>query len=251
MMQRDRGAFLTLLVGILTLTGWSSQPVGAAGVPVAGLPNWLATNFAATTPGSVSVDANGVITVKGAGADTWETDDEFEIVYKPLKGDGSITTKMLSAEEGHNARKLGIMMRNDLTDPAAAVIEFDMSGGGAESIFRNAAGQRMTEDQKCSKSSWRLFPDTFPVWLKIERRGDRFTPYASEDGAFWIPVTRAPPITMKDEITAGLFVMSHVDDMLLTATYDGKATDVSNRLLKPEEAGPLQPDPVVALGGDN
>ncbi len=250
-MQRVRGAFLAVLVAILTLAGWSSRPAGAASVPVPGLPNWLQTTYGNTTQGSASIDANGVISVKGAGKDTWERDDEFEIVYEPRKGDGSITTKMLSAEEGHNARKLGIMMRNDLTDPAAAVIEFDMSGSGAESIFRNAAGERMTEDQKSSKASWRLFPDTFPVWLKVERRGDHFTPYASEDGAFWIPVTRAQPITMKDEIIAGLFVMSHEDDTLRTATYDGKATDVSNRLLKPEEAAPLQPDPVLAMGGDN
>ena len=118
-MQRGRDASLTLLMTLLALAGWSSRPAGAASLPVPGLPNWLQTTYGNTTQGSASIDANGVISVKGAGKDTWERDDEFEIVYEPLKGDGSITTKMLSAEDGHNARKLGIMMRNDLTDPAA------------------------------------------------------------------------------------------------------------------------------------
>src|SRR5438552_13101359 len=103
-MPRVRDASRTPLWTTPPPPGWSSQPAGAASLPVPGLPNWLQTTYGNTTQGSASIDANGVISVKGAGKDTWERDDEFEIVYEPLKGDGSITTKMLSAEEGHNAR---------------------------------------------------------------------------------------------------------------------------------------------------
>jgi hypothetical protein len=90
------------------------------------------------------------------------------------------------------------------------------------------------------------------VWLKIERRGDRFVGSASEDGAAWIPVTRAHQIKMKNEIVAGVFVNSNNEgESMLTGTFDGKLTDVSNKLLKPEEATPLQSDPVITQGGNN
>jgi hypothetical protein len=56
---------------------------------------------------------------------------------------------------------------------------------------------------------------------------------------------------MKEEIVAGLYVCSHVDEELLTATFDGKVTEVSNKLLKPEEATPLQPNPINVVGGNN
>jgi hypothetical protein len=244
-MERRSFFCLAVLAGLFALAGWGGRPASAD------VPGWDQTTFGDTRQGSATIDANGVITVKGAGADTWEREDEFHILYKRLQGDGSITTKMLSAEEGHGAKKIGLMVRNDLTDTAAAVMEFDMSGGGAESIFRNISGGRMTEDQRSSKEDWRLFPDEFPVWMKIERRGNLFTPYASEDGVFWVPVTRAQRITMQPETIAGLFVMSHVDDELLTGTFESKASDVSSTLLTPEQAAPLQPDPVVALGGNN
>src|SRR5262249_28221724 len=34
-------------------------------------------------------------------------------------------------------------------------------------------------------------------------------------------------------------------------TFDGKVTDASPTLLKPEQATPLQPNPVIAMGGNN
>ncbi len=38
---------------------------------------------------------------------------------------------------------------------------------------------------------------------------------------------------------------------MIGGTFDGKMSDVSSRLLKPEEATPLQPNPVIAMGGNN
>ena len=83
-----------------------------------------------------------------------------------------------------------------------------------------------------------LFPRQFPTWLKLERRGNLVTAYASTDGALWIPVSRQEPLPLKDQIVAGCFVCSHDDANLLKATFDGKISDVSSTLLKPEQAYP-------------
>jgi len=254
-MQRGRNLHFAALAGAVALTGWCSRSARAD------VPNWKDQDFNATTAGSASVDANGVWTVKGAGADTWERDDQFHIVYQPLSGDGRITTKLLTAEEGNEYSKVGLMMRNDLTNKAAQVIQIQMTTGHAgEALYRGLAdpdpanstlgGTRMAKDQKIGDSQ--LFPRKFPTWLTIQRRGNRFTSYAKQDEAGpWIPVSRDEKLTMGDSIVAGVFVCSHDDATLLTATFDGKATEVSNTLLKPEEAIPLQPNPINTQGGDN
>jgi hypothetical protein len=206
--------------------------------------------------GSAAVDANGVWTVKGFGGDTWGRSDHFTIVYKPLKGDGSVTTKLLSAEDASEWQKVGVMMREDLDRTAPPMITVEKAGGthGGESIIRGIDGGFGSKDRKMTgpnANDDQLFPDTLlPVWLKLERRGDRFTPYASADGALWIPVHRAQRIKMKDEIAAGVWLTGNSADAL-SATFDGKISDVSAKLLKPEEAVPVQPNPVIALGGDN
>jgi hypothetical protein len=238
---------------VIGLTFSFLLPARAAAPAPGPIPGWFNTTFGNTTQGSATIDGNGVITIMGAGADTWERNDEFHILYKPLTGDGSVTTKMLSAEDGHSASKIGVIMRNDLTDPAAAVMHLCMTtSGGGQQIHRGVAGEEMSMDFKSAKGDYQIFPKNYPVWLKIERRGDRCYQYASSDGALWIPVTRPLQINFtKNEIVAGLFVMSHVTDTLLTGTFDSKFTDVSNKLLKPEEATPLQPSPVIVEGGDN
>src|SRR5438132_5354752 len=153
-MQRSRHIHALVIAGALALLGWGSRPAHAAGIP-----GWQDQDFNTTTAGSASVDSNGVWTIKGDGADTWERDDQFHIVYKPLKGDGSVTTKLLSAPDGAEWSKVGVIMRNDLTNKAAAVMEFHMTTQhGGENLIRgiddpeNGAsplqGSRMAKDEK-------------------------------------------------------------------------------------------------------
>jgi hypothetical protein len=236
---------------------WSVPALLAAGLSCparADIPSWSQQTVGTSTQGSASVDSNGVWTIQGSGTDLWDAADEFHIVYQPLSGDGSITTKLLGTGSGDERAKAGVMMREDLDDPAAKIMTVDMLGAdhGGEGLFRSLTGDRMGKDRKiAADGDAGLFPKQFPIWLKIERRLNGFTAYASKDGAFWIPVSRSQQIAMKSDITAGCFVCSHDDGNLLAATFDGSQTSVSGTLLKPEEAAPLQPNPIIALGGDN
>src|SRR5947208_16695940 len=152
-MQRSRHIHALVIAGALALLGWGSRPAHAAGIP-----GWQDQDFNTTTAGSATVDSNGVWTIMGDGADTWDRDDQFHIVYKPLKGDGSVTTKLLSAPDGAEWSKVGVIMRNDLTNKAAAVMEFHMTTQhGGENLIRgiddpeNGAsplqGSRMAKDE--------------------------------------------------------------------------------------------------------
>src|SRR5713101_1571774 len=120
-MRRGKYLHLTIMAGTLAFLGWSGRPARAD------VPGWMDQDFNTTTAGSASVDSNGVWTIQGDGADTWDRDDQFRIVYKPLKGDGSVTTKLLSAPDGADWSKVGVIMRNDLTNKAAAVMQLHMT----------------------------------------------------------------------------------------------------------------------------
>jgi regulation of enolase protein 1 (concanavalin A-like superfamily) len=255
-MYRGSYLHLGLLVGTLALAGWGSRPARAA------VPGWTDQDFNTTTAGSAKVDTStGVWTIQGAGSDTWERNDQFHIVYQPLKGDGRITTRLLTAEEGNEYSKCGLMTRNDLTNKAAQVIQIHMTTGHqGEALYRGLSdpdpdnsslgSTRMAKDWKMGDSQ--LFPRKFPTGLTIQRRGNRFTAYARQDETGpWIPVSRDEKLPMGDQIVAGVYVCSHDESSLLTATFDGKATEVSNTLLKPEEVIPLQPNPIIATGLDN
>jgi regulation of enolase protein 1 (concanavalin A-like superfamily) len=218
------------------------------------IPGWETKAFGDATQGSATVDSNGVWTVTGQSGDTWERDDHFFTVYKPLTGDGSVTTRLLTAGEGAEWSRIGVMMRDDLENPAAQVFQFYMTAGGVHGIeanFRGVTGDRMAKDQKAGNDGGKRGPAAPPVWFKVERRGDRMVGYLSSDGAFWIPVTRSHQFPMADPIIAGVFVCSNNEgDSPLSGTFDGKVSAVGNTLLKPEEAAPLQPE-AVALGGNN
>ena len=78
---------LALLVG-LTL--------GLVAPARAAIPGWNEQTVTTTTQGSASVASNGHWTVQGSGNMPWckrcTTNDGFEFVFKPLTGDGSVTT---------------------------------------------------------------------------------------------------------------------------------------------------------------
>lgn len=256
--MKPSSVFLSLaLLGGLTLG--SLAPAGADAT------GYTTQAVNTSTAGSSAVDGSGVLTVTGSGAMPWckrcSVDDSFEFVFKSLTGDGSVTTKLLGPATLGDEARVGVMMREDPNDQNSKMITLHRAGAGygGDLFIRAVTGQPFSKDRKMSavtddpEANANLFPATqLPMWLKIERRGNDFTVYASADGAFWIPVGRKQHIPMQATIAAGLFVSANSDGELQTATFDNNATDVSSALLsKPEQAAPLQPSPVIASGGDN
>jgi regulation of enolase protein 1 (concanavalin A-like superfamily) len=247
------------LIGLMASLGLLA--LGLSLPAPAAIPGWTDKSVNTSAAGSASADASGIWTVQGSGDQMWGQSDGFHFVFKPLVGDGSVTTRLLKAQDADGV-KIGVMIRDVVDDPGSKTITLQRSGGGlgGESVLRvisgdvaGGEGDRMGKDRKmCPDGDANLFPPSqLPIWLKIERRGDTFTPYASADGAAWVPVGRAQRIKMGNSISAGVFVCAGSDGTLQSATFDGNATDVSGKLLKPEDAPPLQPNPLIVLGGDN
>jgi len=81
---------------------------------------------------------------------------------------------------------------------------------GAENLWRTTTGGNVTG---ISTSGLRA-----PYWVRITRSGSRFISSRSADGVTWTPMS-TNTITMANSVNMGLFVCSHNNSALCTATF--------------------------------
>src|SRR5947199_2227361 len=109
-MQRGRYNLLLVLAGALALAASAPRVAHAATIPstpVAGAPaGWMHADIGIAAEGSIAGDtkfdaATGKWTVSGSGSDLWDSaHDDFQYAFIPVKGDGSITARLLSTSGG-------------------------------------------------------------------------------------------------------------------------------------------------------
>ena len=83
--------------------------------------------------------------MSGAGADIWGASDQFQYVYQPLDGNGTIVAAVTAVQGQDPWTKVGVMIRADLTaDGAYAMVAVTPSNG---TIFQSRATSGWTEHQ--------------------------------------------------------------------------------------------------------
>jgi len=129
-------------------------------------------------------------TIKASGWDFYRAEDAYATVYlKQLKGDFVATAKIAAFGERTNQWfRSGLFVRNDIrrsfdvergsqgsvlmfSTPGRAGIQYDEFGDGC---MHKAASENLPEDTPT------------PIWVRLERHGDRFTGYISLDGKNWM-----------------------------------------------------------------
>jgi hypothetical protein len=129
-----------------------------------------------TAPGQVKIGSNTT--------DVWGTSDSFRFYYKTLSGDGSISAKVIAVTDTTtNWAKAGVMIRESL-DPASTY-GFMFPTPDRRRAFQN----RPTAGGNAVSAHSGTNAVTFPVWVKVERKGSTITAYYSTDGTTW---TRQP-----------------------------------------------------------
>ena len=173
-------------------SGWSTADIGSVGAA-----------------GSAS-ESSGTFTVKGSGADIWNSADEFRFAYKTLTGDGSIVARVGSITNQNAWSKAGVMMRETLS-----------AGSKHASMFVSAskglAFQRRTSTNGTSTSTPGA-ASAAPYWVKVTRSGATFSAYQSADGSNWTLIGSAT-MNMTATIYVGLAVTSHADGAIATGTF--------------------------------
>jgi hypothetical protein len=144
--------------------------------------------------GSVSQVETGWDMIAG-GADIWEKSDQFHFLYKAISGDFNVAIRVESFTPAHLYSKAGLMIRETLNADSAHLMFLVFAEdaprnnnlGAYEMQFRLVAGG---ECQAIYPARRPPAPPEFPAgypnsWLRVERRGDRFSAFASTDGKNW------------------------------------------------------------------
>ena len=171
---------------------WNTRDIGAVGV--AGNANY----------------SNGVYTISGSGSDTWGSADQFQYVYQTGGTNCSITAKVLAVSNSNGSAKGGVMIRETLGTNAVDCLVDIMASNGSENIWRKTTGG--------SCSSAVVSGISAPYWVRVTRSGGTFIGYRSANGTTWTPMS-TNTITMANSVNIGLFVCSHNNSALCTATF--------------------------------
>lgn len=170
-------------------------------------------------------DIKGVSTPTGTGfdvlaggADIWDTSDQFHFVCTPLEGDFDLQVQVESAEVTHAYTKIGLMVRADLEADAIHFMQWvfpdnrarNSNSGGYEAQYRHVKGGSCTAIYPPNKGELPpAFPVDFPrVWMRLARRANVFTCWASRDGQEWRQYTQMA-LVLPQSVFVGLAVTSH------------------------------------------
>jgi regulation of enolase protein 1 (concanavalin A-like superfamily) len=156
--------------------------------------------------------ASGVYSLSGSGVDIWGTADAFGFGYQTLSGDGQITARVASVQNTNAWAKAGVMIRETLAANSANAMMQVTPGNGANFQRRLTTGaSSVLTGPKTAKA---------PYWVRLVRKGNTFSGYASADGVTWTLVG-SDTINMASSVYVGLAVTSHNSAALCAATFDG------------------------------
>ena len=148
--------------------------------------------------------------ISGAGYNVWGDHDEFQFVWKKMKGDFILHTRaeFLGDWVGIH-KKVGWMVRKSLDGNAAHVNAVEHGDGLTSLQFRRTAGAQ-TEEHKLKMTKANI--------LQLERKGNQYIMRAAKYGETFITDTISN-IDLGDEVYVGLFVGSHNTDVIETGIF--------------------------------
>ena len=184
--------------------GWSDADIGNVGK--SGLSSYDARTF----------------TVRGAGADIWDSVDAFHFVSQALHSDGQIVARVTAVQNTNPFAKAGLMMRlggHGGASDSHVILDLRPTGD-IEFMTRTHAGESTTYIAGASQQP--------PVWLKLALSGTVISGYISSDGVQWTLIGSASPDFAEMQagngfLQAGLAVTSHDASKLNTSTFDNVA----------------------------
>jgi hypothetical protein len=187
-----------------------------------------------TEPSTVTLEGT-TLTVRAAGHELWDAQDEGTFIGATVAGDYSVSVKMLERPTGGHPRsgKAGVMIREGLASGDRYAILVAMTGRGVyfERRLQTGGGTLPSGDAAAVAEQGTLPEDTtYPLWLKLTKEGAIVSAFQSSDGTTYEQVGteadfgRMPPLTH-----AGLgFSAVNVSDpaaaeQYLTAKFDASS----------------------------
>lgn len=162
------------------------------------------------------------------GIDIWEKADQFYFLYKEMTEDFDIAVRVESFTPAHLYSKAGLMIRESLKadSPHLMFLVFSDNSprnnnlGAYEMQFRSEAGRDcQAVYPRVKPPAPPQFPAAYPnSWLRVERRGERFSAFASTDGKSW-RLYAVQRLVFPEKVYAGLALTSHNPDAPAMAKF--------------------------------
>ncbi|MBN2181173.1 MAG: LamG domain-containing protein [Sedimentisphaerales bacterium] len=173
---------------------------------------------------SFAEEPGGKYTITAAGADIWNTADEFHFAYKELASNQTVTiiAKVESLEPINKDSKAGIMIRDSL-EPGARNAALLLTPDPEKGLRFQT---RVNTDGGTARGDNDMDPNAMaPYWLKLERApaGIIRTGY-SVDGENWESFS-LKVVTMTSPIYIGLAVTSHDSAQTCEAVFSNVTID--------------------------
>lgn len=172
-------------------------------------PRWSGYDIGQATPaGSASVNGE-VLTIAGGGAGIGGVADQFYFLEYAVNGDAQVIARVDSA--ANPSSEVGVMIRAALK-PGAASAATLLTGSGVAFERRRRAGTTSYATPGAAASR-------APIWLRVDRNGNRVSSYTSTDGSTWTLVGSETRMMWDQTIYVGLAVSSNDPTQLATADF--------------------------------
>jgi len=151
----------------------------------------------------------------GAGANVWDTSDQFHFDYVQVTGDFDLSARIAGVNEAAGVNALvGLMARESLAANGKNVYArtYGQGGGTYKLGSRSSTGGTTTSNAGIGSNS---YPNS---WVRLTRVGDTFTGYFSADGVNWTVISSVN-ISMSSTIYLGFAVASRTAGQLATAQF--------------------------------
>ena len=162
------------------------------------------------------------------GADIWGKSDQCHFVFKEITGDFDIAVRVETFTPAHLYSKAGLMIRETLDTDSPHLMFFVFSGnaprnnnlGAYEMQFRSVAGSNCQSIYPAVRPpAPPEFPAAYPnSWLRVERRGNQFSTYASTDGKTW-KLYAVHDLALPTKVKVGPALTSHNPQVAAKAAF--------------------------------
>jgi hypothetical protein len=176
------------------------------------LPEWITTDIGQVDTAGTLLINNDEFIMTGSGYNVFSREDEFTYARKNVIDNTSISTRIIALEGNHNETKGGIMFRETIDVSSKLVAAHVSKSGNIMFVYRPAENELL----KMKLVSQNV---TFPIHLRLERNGNKFSMYQSLDGIDWGEELKNITVAMNSTIKCGLFLCSF-DRSVSKATFD-------------------------------
>jgi TolB protein len=148
--------------------------------------------------------------LKGSGYNIWFNRDEFQYVYKKMKGDFTATANFeFIGAKGNDHRKIGWMIRESTDDKSIELNTVEHGDGLTVMQWRSLTGENMKDPE-----GEIFYPEKKFEVLQLQRIGKRLIMRIGHVGEPLKTVGAHVMDNMPEDALLGLFICSHDPDII-------------------------------------